>query len=464
MKSEIICALIGLLCSDENAINEPVQTDIEYKTEFNDLPKPKPKPKPLKPGMLNAPDQVDFGRVKVGMKSKRQIVLANKGQKPLTITALALSGNPQLSHTGNCAQLNAGAGCRISVMFTPETDGPTNGTLLVGTGDGSIKEISLAGVGFTPQKPAPAPKPEPEPEPEPDYALLALQNHAQVAMEGLLTGGVIMHQPDKPIIQTEPLLPDNEELPPLYRLRDKEYPSDFKRDESTFPVERCRMIPSHYSIPLALDHSYNTQIGGKLIAHVTRDVYGPDGRLILLPQGTRFEGSATPLKKAGDSRVNAEFTLLTRNDGARIKMSNTYGADIMGRPGLVGEVDNRYLEKYMTVVGASAIGAVMAYITQSGTDEDGNSTSTFSAAGQSLQQSAAQVTADALRNSANLAPRVTLPKGEPFIIYPGVDWYFPNAYEIQSLDSSKVELTYSCNEPFFALPQGKWQNEKEYQK
>jgi len=137
---------------------------------------------------------------------------------------------------------------------------------------------------------------------------------------------------------------------------------------------------------------------------------------------------------------------------------------MMGRPGLVGEVDNRYWEKYLTVGVATGIGAGMAFFTTSGTDEDGNSDSTFAAAGQSLQQSAAQVTADALRNSANLAPRVTLPKGEPFIIYPGVDWYFPNAYEIQAFDSSKVQLSYSCNEPFFALPKGKWQNDKEYQK
>jgi len=137
-----------------------------------------------------------------------------------------------------------------------------------------------------------------------------------------------------------------ENVASTWHLLEPDYSGDgrdgtFDRDLATFPVERCRIIPEGSRIRMVLDHTINTQIGGPVKAHLDRDVYGADGRLVLLPWGTWMLGSFEPLTRQGDSRVQVAWERAIRPDGSTIALSETAAADVMGRPGLVGSACRR---------------------------------------------------------------------------------------------------------------------------
>ena len=93
---------------------------------------------------------LDFGTVEVGATSTQTVTLTNPAQSPLDISSIQAGGD--YSETNNCGSVvNAGAGCTISVSFTPSAVGTSVGTVtLTDTGLGSPQTITLTGAGGAP--------------------------------------------------------------------------------------------------------------------------------------------------------------------------------------------------------------------------------------------------------------------------------------------------------------------------
>ncbi len=93
---------------------------------------------------------LDFGTVEVGATSTQTVTLTNPAQSPLDISSIQAGGD--YSETNNCGSVvNAGAGCTISVSFTPSAVGTSVGTVtLRDTGLGSPQTITLTGAGGAP--------------------------------------------------------------------------------------------------------------------------------------------------------------------------------------------------------------------------------------------------------------------------------------------------------------------------
>lgn len=91
-----------------------------------------------------------FGQQTVGVKSSaKTVTLSNNGNATLHIASIAASGD--FAQTNACGtQLNAGANCVISVMFTPSATGTRSGSLSVSSDAiGSPDMVTLSGIGVT---------------------------------------------------------------------------------------------------------------------------------------------------------------------------------------------------------------------------------------------------------------------------------------------------------------------------
>ena len=242
---------------------------------------------------------------------------------------------------------------------------------------------------------------------------------------------------------------------PTYRLEGEIVGGEGEQKVGDLPVPRCRIITEDMVVMAVLERSFNTQIGGKLIAYVDYDVTGYDGRLNLIQRGTRFMAEVEPLKSPGDTRVPADFYRAIQPDGQAIAIE-AQGYDLMGRPGYVGDVDNRWFEKYGTVGAATGIAAAVGYLTSSEANTE------LEAANNALQQNLATVTAEALRSGMNLAPRVTLHKAEVVLLAPGkgMDWYFPRPGEMQSIPSDGERTDAGCEGDFFTPTRAQVQNKE----
>jgi type IV secretion system protein VirB10 len=213
---------------------------------------------------------------------------------------------------------------------------------------------------------------------------------------------------------------------PDYQQRDPKWPED----RSTLPVDRFRVITADRYIGAVLENAVNSQIPGRIIAVVERNVYGADGRLPLLPKGTRIICDYKSLAKAGESRLPVTCSRALRPDGASIQLTDAQGADQMARTGLIGDVDLRVWERYGSAFIVAAISALASAGSQISTNQ------TVSQGGNALSQNLGEVTAKVLEQSVDLAPIVSVPAASRIQIIPRTDIWIrePEPISAQAAD------------------------------
>lgn len=467
----IICSTVGLMCPDLPPADpaDPGELPPEF---YRNIEPPAPVKREPKPGALVAPSQVAFGARELnGEGETRRIRIANAGELELPISILEVSGSEAFSVAGECPAIAGGKACVVAIKFRPVRAGQAQGAVLVG-GPGHLSRIALTGIGAAPPappppapKPLPKPKviakrPPPKPAPAPDPRIGATIR----SMDQLVAEGPTVFSPS----QFANLGPNA--LPPLeqqYRLKDPDYQGkgalgSFEKNISGFPVERCRIIPTETLIPIVLDSPVNSQICGPVLAHIGVDIYGPDGRIRLLKQGTKIEGKCDPLEDPDASRIAVEFTKITRPDGAVMKLNKAQGADAMGQFGMVGEKFDRVFDKYGPTAIASTVGAFVAYLTAADTNDDGTTVeSPLSAAGDAFNQNIAQIVAEELRNATNRKRRIRIKKGTLMHVKPTNYWYFPSPSRIVQVDPGKAKLTFSCSPGANESTEGRAQNREQ---
>ncbi len=269
------------------------------------------------------------------------------------------------------------------------------------------------------ERPAPPPPPPPPPEPEPEVVLVPPPFGSTAEIERAARIQALRRQRAEAagaVYQAEADPPTWPEPEAEWKVEDPDYSRDSQpEDKSTLPVDRFRVVTNDRYITAILENSVNSQIPGRFIAIVERHVYGADGRIPLLPKGTRIVCHYETLAKQGDTRLPGSCERAIRPDGASILLTDASAADQVARTGLIGEVDNRTWERYGTAIMVSVISATAALGTAI-------SENPYTEAGAtSLSQNLGQVSAKVLEQSVDLAPIVTVPAGSRIQIIPETD-------------------------------------------
>ena len=102
-------------------------------------------------------------------------------------------------------------------------------------------------------------------------------------------------------------------------------------------------------MPLVLDTAISSDVqNGKFIAHTPGPIYSPKG-VLLLPAGTKVIGDYQGVSPGGN-RLRASGAYAYTDDGIFLPITDN-ATDDLGRAGLDGSVDHRYLERF----GAAAL-------------------------------------------------------------------------------------------------------------
>ncbi len=456
--SALVMALLLAACEPaEDAGQKPVEVD-PGAIDPNIYKGIERAPAPLPPPSITYPQRIDFDPVFMSEENGASTqtirqAIRNAGGTLSPLGTLTLTGSNAFTLDQECPEeLAPGNACLFSISYLPTTTGQASATLQFSDGT-EVYNIPVSGAANrmpTPPPPPPpaAPPPPPPPPTDPLKDAIAAQLGAFAAPRSHIAVGR-RPSPSMPA-GIRPAKDD-----PKYRLEGETVGGDGEQAVGDLPIPRCRIITEDMIIELVLERSFNTQIGGKLVAYLDYDVKGYDGRLALLQRGTRFMSEVEPLENPGDTRVPADFYRAIQPDGQAIAI-NAKGYDIMGRPGFVGDVDNRWLEKYGTVAGATGIAAAIAYLTSS------EANSELEAANNALQQNVGTITAEALRSGMNLAPRVTLAKAEIVMIAPGqgTDWYFPTPGQLEVVPSDGPRTDAGCEPGYFTPTRAQQQNKE----
>lgn len=205
---------------------------------------------------------------------------------------------------------------------------------------------------------------------------------------------------------------------------DKDFSSQkIGKDTSTFPVDLSRTVTANRHIPCILVDQINSQLEGRAVCTVERNVFGYHGRNILIPAGSKFMGSHSTLKKVGDERFNIHWTRLLRPDGVHVSLTDAYASDTIGGTGIEGEVNRRNWEKY----GGALLTSTISVLAQMSIPSEGTniSNSVF----ESFSTDMGRVTAAMLNENINIKPYSIVPAGTRILVTPVTDIWLKNTDE-----------------------------------
>lgn len=189
-------------------------------------------------------------------------------------------------------------------------------------------------------------------------------------------------------------------------------------------------------INAVLETAINTQLPGTLRAIVSRDTYAETGRTVLIPKGSRLIGTYNTGILQGQDRVMIVWTRLIRPDGVDI-MIGSPAIDGLGRAGVEGMVNNRYMEIFSAAILTTALtlGAAVgteAILPSDNTtttnNTDGSTTTTASPAQQAAGDAVGNLT-DISKSVVNrlidIRPTITIDQGTRINVFVNRDLTFP---------------------------------------
>ncbi len=193
-----------------------------------------------------------------------------------------------------------------------------------------------------------------------------------------------------------------------------------ERTEASLPVDMSRVVHAGKFIPALLLNEINSELPGKVVAVIEENVYGSHERKVLIAGGSTAIGRYKPLGKAGDRRLAVIWErLITYPEGMDIPLIDAEMSDAMGRSGITGDIDNRFVEKYGMALFVSTLGAIAQ--TQIPVDNRASGLAI-----ESIGNTNANMAKTILDKQLDLKPIVTIPQGSPIMISPQRDiWFKP---------------------------------------
>ena len=416
-----------------------------------------------RPGRIDArPPAIDMTTVQ-GTARRSVIEWENVGDEPVK-----LGGSPRLvGEIGafalvqqDCKDVIApGARCTATIELRGDTAGRSTGSLVLPVhGDPSASpQVALAASVAEPPAPPPAiapmviaPAPPPgvtgapvEPQIDPVSALKADRDRrAGAALSGRNADGA------RWITSQEAIMRRDEGARSAVAHQD--YGAGTPKRLSSLPVDRERVITADAYIEATLEVAIDSQIGGRATAVVGRNVYGRSGRLIVIPGGSRLVGRYQPLQAQGETRLPILWERIIRPDGIQIVIKDP-NADLMGRSGTPGDVDDRTWERLGLALTTSIVTGIVQGVATLGqqqstlygypgmgvVQQDTRSAATVAAAN-SVSQNLGATVNEIAREKLKVRPIIQIPQGTRIIVTPMEDLWLRRVDELD--DSGILEL------------------------
>ena len=207
--------------------------------------------------------------------------------------------------------------------------------------------------------------------------------------------------------------------------------------DATLAGNPIDMIAQGKIIDSVLETAINSDLSGILRAVVSRDVYAEAGKRILIPKGSRLVGSYDVTVKRGQSRVFIVWNRVLRPDGIDVVITSP-GSDQLGRAGVEGNVDDRYLDVFSNAILFSSMTVAFAYGAEKAIDSEGlsekeNTSGSVTTSGKPSDIAVVEAIddfGDVVKKVAtevvDLRPTITIDQGTPMKVFVNKDLLFPN--------------------------------------
>jgi type IV secretion system protein VirB10 len=137
------------------------------------------------------------------------------------------------------------------------------------------------------------------------------------------------------------------------------------------------------------------------------DIYGANGKVVMLERGTTLTGETRSQVQQGQNRLFVLWAEARTSTGVTAQLDSP-ATDALGRTGVTGELDTHFWDRFGAAIlisvvnGATQAGASYA----SGAGTNGGTSINYN------PQGANSVMTEVLRNTINIPPTITVAQGE----------------------------------------------------
>lgn len=191
------------------------------------------------------------------------------------------------------------------------------------------------------------------------------------------------------------------------------------------------LITQGTKIPCNVVEALDTTLPGLVTCIQAEDVRSADGRVVLLERGTKWVGQQANGVAQGQRRVGIVWSRGETPNHVLVDVDSG-GADSLGRPGIAGDVDNHFWDRFGAAILLSVVSDVGPYLTalhQGG----GNNNTTI--AFPNITGGAQQVMSDVLKSTLNIQPTLTAPQASQVVIHVARDLDFRDVYALRERPS-----------------------------
>jgi type IV secretion system protein VirB10 len=167
-------------------------------------------------------------------------------------------------------------------------------------------------------------------------------------------------------------------------------------------------------------------VPGFIKCNLSQEVRSMDGKIVLLERGTQVEGEYRAGVAAGNRALFAIFTRAVSPNGV-IAQFDSPATDALGRAGLDGQIDNKWMERFGGAIMSAIIEDAVDIYKKSDTSGNGNVVSQFP----NTNSSGKAVTDEMLKQGSRAQPELLKNQGEIVKIFVARDIDFSTVYELK---------------------------------
>lgn len=187
------------------------------------------------------------------------------------------------------------------------------------------------------------------------------------------------------------------------------------------------MITQGTKISCNVIEALDTTLPGLVTCMQTEDVRSADGRVVLLERGTRWVGQQANGVAQGQRRVGIVWSRGETPNHVLVDVDSG-GADWLGHPGIEGEVDSHFWDRFGAAILLSVISDAGPYLTAL---RHGGGSNNTTIAFPNITGGAQQVMSDVLKSTMNIQPTLTAPQASQVVIHVARDLDFRDVYALR---------------------------------
>jgi type IV secretion system protein VirB10 len=183
------------------------------------------------------------------------------------------------------------------------------------------------------------------------------------------------------------------------------------------------VIPKGNFVDCTLETAISSELPGLATCVTAFDVFGADGKVVLIERGSKLVGESKGQVAQGLSRVFILWTEARTPTGVVVQLASP-GGDELGRAGVTGHVDTHFWARFGAAIMVSIIDGAVQGVTAS-QESRGSGVVVTPQGGQ-------QVMEDVLRGTINIPPTVNINQGTRIQVIVARDVDFRSVYELKA--------------------------------